>query len=529
MDEHSRNDKPTPSEAEDFRSLPNPPDGSAAIPDEILPTPQEPDTISDPSAPTLEKAEDLLPDSPSAEASSFFAAPTDIASPSAQDAAADIPTAFRDIIDEAAADLSDTILSLNGLLSDDPESPQSTAVFDPLSDAQELPNLFPQEEAPPAQEEVVQPTVVPRPEKKKKHRGRRIVLRCLISLFKWLVALILALAVLVGGLVGYLTVTEYDPDYAEKADVGNRLVTTTLSGASLRIVTFNTGYGALGKDADFFMDGGDGVTPESEELIKSNMVGIETILKQCDADILLLQEVDTDSKRSYELNQWLQYEYDLNGYESRFALNYSCDFVPYPLNDFIGKVHSGLATFSRYDISSATRYALPCPFDWPVRVANLKRCLLVTRIPIEGREQELVIINLHLEAYDDDGEGRIAQTKQLLSLLEEEYAKGNYVIAGGDFNQIFPDCDAYPLLDEAYWTPGKLDTLPDGWRYVYDDSQPTCRLLNKAYDPQSDATQYYVLDGFIVSPNVTVTSVRTRNEGFVYSDHNPVVIDIELN
>lgn len=503
MDERNRIDEPIPDEAEERTDA------------------------SDESIPAFEEAKDLPSEPLAEEDPSFFAAPEDDTLLGVtEDSTIEIPDAFREIVEGASADMGDTILRPDGLLPDE----QTPAAVDPLNDAQELPNLFPQEETPAAaQEEDLQPTVVPRPEKKKKSRARRIVRRCLISLFKWLIAVVLAVAVLVGGLVGYLTVTEYDPDYAEKADVGNRIITTAFAGSSLRIVTFNTGYGGLGQDTDFFMDGGDGVTPESEELIKANMLGIENILKACDADVILLQEVDTDSKRSYDLNQWLQYEYDLHGYESRFALNYSCDFVPYPLGDFIGKVHSGLATFSRYDISSATRYALPCPFEWPVRVANLKRCLLVTRIPIEGREQELVIINLHLEAYDDDGEGRKAQTQQLLSLLEEEYAKGNYVIAGGDFNQIFPDCDVYPLLNGENWAPGQLDALSDGWRYVYDDSLPTCRLLNEAYDPRSEATQYYVLDGFIVSPNVTVTSVQTLNEGFVYSDHNPVVLDIELN
>lgn len=47
-------------------------------------------------------------------------------------------------------------------------------------------------------------------------------------------------------------------------------------------------------------------------------------------------------------------------------------------------------------------------------------------------------MNLHLEAYDD-GEGKEAQTAMLLQILQEEYVKGNYVIAGGDFNQSFPD------------------------------------------------------------------------------------------
>lgn len=397
-----------------------------------------------------------------------------------------------------------------------PDEPQPEPQDEPQQESQDEPQPY-----------QPGPTVVPRPKKKKKRLGWRIVRRCFISLFKWALALALAVAILVAGLLGYLTMTEYQPGYAEKAEQGNRLISAAYTGGELRIVTFNTGYGGLGEDSDFFMDGGEGVTPESEALIRTNMIGIEQILRDCDADVLFLQEVDTDSKRSYEMNQWLQYEYDLGDYESRFALNYSCDFVPYPIGDFIGKVHSGIATYSRYDITSATRYSLPCPFQWPTRVANLKRCLLVTRIPIEGREQELVLINFHLEAYDD-GEGKEAQTQQLLELIEAEYAKGNYVIAGGDFNQTFPDSNAYLILNEKYWAPGLLEQLPDGWQYAYDDTVPTCRLLNEPYDPRSDATQYYVIDGFIVSPNVTITRVETLNEGFVYSDHNPVVLDIEL-
>lgn len=363
-----------------------------------------------------------------------------------------------------------------------------------------------------------------RPRRRWYHRLGRVGL----FLLKWVVALVLALAILAGGLVGYLTVTEYRPAYAEKADSGVTRVTRSYAGGSLRILTFNTGYGALGAEADFLLDGGSSVNPDSEELVVKNMLGIEEILRAADADVLLLQEVDIDSDRSFGRNQWKQYEFDLSGYETRFALNYSCEYVPYPFSDRIGAVQSGLATFSRYDIRSATRYSLPNGFAWPERVANLKRCLLVTRLPIEGSEQELVLVNLHLEAYDS-GEAKQAQTEALLALLEEEYAKGNYVVAGGDFNQLFPGTDRrYPLLETSNWEPGALERLTGDWAFAYDDSNPTCRLLNQPYDRRSALTQYYVIDGFIVSPNVTVTQVRTLNEDFAYSDHNPVLLEITL-
>lgn len=413
---------------------------------------------------------------------------------------------------------------------------------DPLSDVQELPTLFPQQSKPQAQEpqRAAPPTTVVRIRKDKK-TSRRILKRVLISAVKWIFAILLAIAVLAGGLIGYLTVTEYDPDYAENAKMGSKQISASYQSAMpLRIVTFNTGYGALGEDADFFMDGGKSVTPESEAYIKENMNGIERILSEIDADIIFLQEVDTDSKRSYGINQWLQYEHDLSNYESRFALNYSCNYVPYPIGlDMIGKVNSGVATFSRFDILSSTRYSLPCPFSWPTRVANLKRCLLVTRIRISdltvknGDDEivggpQLVLINVHMDAYDD-GDGREAQFKQLRELMEKEYAAGNYVIVGGDFNQSFPGSNPYPIVHDENFVPGQLPTLSAGWQYGYDKSVPTSRLLNEPYDPQSDGTQFYVIDGFIVSPNVKINSVRTLDEDFVYSDHNPVVMDIELN
>ena len=153
--------------------------------------------------------------------------------------------------------------------------------------------------------------------------------------------------------------------------------------------------------------------------------------------------------------------------------------------------------------------------------------MLVTRIPVEGAE--LVVINFHLEAYDD-GAGKTAQTQQLLDLVAEEYGKGNYVIAGGDFNQIFPGVQT-DLKPTSGWVPGYLDPLPqemEGWRYVYDDSVPTCRLLNQPYAPEDPLTQYYVIDGFLVSPNVEVLELETLDEGFRYSDHNPVVMEVSL-
>ena len=141
------------------------------------------------------------------------------------------------------------------------------------------------------------------------------------------------------------------------------------------------------------------------------------------------------------------------------------------------------------------------------------------------------MINLHLEAYDS-GEGKIAQTKQLASFMQEEYGKGNYVIAGGDFNQRFTGVDqsAYPVY-AGMWQPGEIgaEAFGSDFTLLMDNSVPTCRSLDRPYAGADNASfQFYLIDGFIVSANVTAESVETVDCGFVCTDHNSVCLRFTL-
>lgn len=337
---------------------------------------------------------------------------------------------------------------------------------------------------------------------------------------------LLALAgLLILGVV-WLTIREYRPE-AEEALFPPSGSSTLTPGASLHVLTFNTGYGGLDKTQDFFMDGGTRVQPDSREEVENNLKGISGILKENPADIYFLQEVDLDSKRSYHINEQEYYQESLD-IPGVFACNFKCDFVPYPLPP-IGKVESGILTMTDLQVSSASRISLPESFSWPVKTCNLKRCMLETRIPLTGTDKELVLINFHLEAYDS-GEGKIRQSKMLAQKLQEEYEAGNYVIAGGDFNQTFEGMDKYPLKDTENWAPGVIgeDSLPEHFSFAADDSYPTCRLLNEPYTGSFDTAQVYVLDGFIVSDNIKVNQVSVINTDFEYTDHQPVMLEARL-
>lgn len=339
------------------------------------------------------------------------------------------------------------------------------------------------------------------------------------------IALGILLILLIGAIL-WLTIREYRPEKEEILNVPEN--TKTLSqDDSLRIMTYNIGYGGLDKGEDFFMDGGSQVQPDSKEQVEKNLKGIKNILAENPADVYFLQEVDTNSKRSFYMDETAYLKDSLN-MEGIFSYNFKCDFVPYPLPP-IGKVNSGIFTLTNLKMNSATRISLPESFKWPVKTCNLKRCMQETRIPLEGTDAELVLINFHLEAYDD-GDGKIAQSKMLAEKLSKEYEAGNYVIAGGDFNQTFAGMDKYPITNTENWVPGIIssDTLPEHFSFAVDDTYPTCRLLNAPYTGSYETSQVYVIDGFIISDNIKISDISVVNTDFEYTDHQPVQMEFSF-
>ena len=337
---------------------------------------------------------------------------------------------------------------------------------------------------------------------------------------------------LVGGFLIFATATTLQVKDQEDMKINGTVETKVDKSNELKLLTWNVGYGGLDERQDCYFDGGKGVDGESKEVVNENILAMKNKIAEIDPDIFYLQEVDVDSKRSYEVDELKSFQesFSENNYNNSYAPNFRAGFVPIPLYNPLGKVDAGIASFSKYKVSSATRIQLPIPFSWPVSLLNLKRCLLVNRSPIDGSDKELVTINLHLEAYDD-GEGKAKQLKQLMDIMKEEYEKGNYVIAGGDFNQTFSNIDyaKYPKMNDWVCPIINAEDYPD-FSFNMDDSIPTCRSLYKTYaDSDKSNHQYYMIDGFITSNNITVNKIETLDLGFKNTDHNPVVMKVSLN
>lgn len=300
----------------------------------------------------------------------------------------------------------------------------------------------------------------------------------------------------------------------------------------LTCLTYNIGYAGMGKETAFFFDqgkqlhSGDAPVIMPEANVRKNLHGIERLLSAHSADVVLLQEVDRDSKRSHHVDQFEAFNDTLGPVESHFALNYHVRRIPVPnLEPFnvFGKVYSGLSTHSRHPVSRAERISLPGQYGWPDRVFQLDRCILVTRTPFGSGE--LVIVNLHLSAYDPGGTMKSEQMNLLRDFALAEYASGHHVVLGGDWNQcppgMAPDVLSpvpSPMLDAL----NSIDTgfMPQGWTWAWQDGVPTNRDGATAFSPDSSAVS--LLDFYLCSPNVDLLEIKTLNEGFDHSDHHAV-------
>ncbi len=346
------------------------------------------------------------------------------------------------------------------------------------------------------------------------------------------VVIVIVSIVLLIFLIGFsiLVFSEYFPDDRETLSIDGESTKTLKQGESTSIITYNLGYLSLDNTQDFFMDGGKGVRPQSATNVTKNLAAVNNFITNQDADIYLLQEVDTKAKRSYNINEYDGLKQNFKG-TATFAYMFNSLYIPYPVFNTVGHVESGVVTLNKYNVTDATRIALPSAYSWPKRAVMYKNCLLEQRISVEGTDKELVIYNVHLDAYGKKN-GKEGQLELLISNMKEEYEKGNYVIAGGDFNQIFPDTDLekFPVMDTKNFNPTQMsnDSLPEGWSFVTDTQKPTSRLLNEEYSGSYENTQLYVIDGFIISPNIEKESVETIENNFSYSDHQPVKLKIKL-
>ena len=365
------------------------------------------------------------------------------------------------------------------------------------------------------------------------------------NIIKIFIAFIVLILVVVGGYAIYLTTGYYRindlKEYSVDTIESNELVELN---TSYKIITYNIGFGAYNHDFSFFMDEGemlDGTKKKgsesrasSKQVVLDNTNGVIEEMKKLNPDFMFFQEVDTEASRSHKVNQYEMIDNAFNNYNSLLVSNFHSRFLFYPLLKPMGSVDSGIVTSSSKLIEKTVRYKLEIDESFPTRFFDLDRCFSVSYLPIKNSDKYLVLVNVHLSAYDKGGVFRAKQLEQLISLFNAETSLGNYVVCGGDFNHDISFDDTFNGFLSNQKTPEwvcklnkeDIENKASNMRFVTSTNAPTCRSTDMPYTKGENYT--VVLDGFIVSSNVEVSVINNIDLDFVYSDHNPVYMEFIL-
>jgi endonuclease/exonuclease/phosphatase family metal-dependent hydrolase len=334
---------------------------------------------------------------------------------------------------------------------------------------------------------------------------------------------ILIIAGILGGFLAYMTFTKEQPENVLDVKVENNKERVLQPGNEFKVTTFNIGYAGLDKDQDFFMDGGKGSGSSSKEQTEINLKNMLSFLQNENSDFTLLQEVDIKSHRSFDVNEHEFLKKGLPDYASSFGKNYDTKWVPVPVMKPMGYAEGGLSTFSKYTVQTAKRFQLPGMEPWPKRLFDLDRAIVEHKIPVNNGKY-VRLVNVHLSAYDEGGKIRKQQAEYLKEYMNKCYQNGDYVILGGDWNQLLSNAqlsDPKFVKERPEWLVELPKDFADGgFQWAVDPSIMTVRDDVKNYVEGENFVT--IIDGFIVSPNVEIINVQGKDLKFENSDHNPV-------
>lgn len=332
------------------------------------------------------------------------------------------------------------------------------------------------------------------------------------------------------GFVTYITITDYRPDDLEELEIsGPEGDVYVLQQDTFSLITWNIGYAGLGAEMDFFYEDGKQVRP-TKKMSRKYLNNIKSFIGEQDSvDFFLLQEIDVNARRSHHSNEVKEITELLENNHAVFAKNYHCQFIPIPLYEPMGYVKGGMLSFSQFPITQAQRYAYPLIADWPNKLFLLDRCFILTRFPL-ANGKDLVILNTHNSYFVTNKALRDKELKILTDKMQLEYLKGNFVIAGGDWNanppNIKPEGDFNGHVFFKSEVQMENNSIPKGWKWAYDLSAPTNRQNYKSFVKGENPTT--IFDYFVLSPNIELLMSKNVDLNFQDSDHNPSYIKLRL-
>ncbi len=339
---------------------------------------------------------------------------------------------------------------------------------------------------------------------------------------------------LIVAFLGFSYFGNYQPSEVEEMDIVCDAKSPSLTpGATVKVLSWNVQYMA-GKNYVFFYDKLDGSGKDSRpsrQDIDLTFDEVAGVIKEENPDIILIQEVDENSKRT-------DYENQVEILKNKISTEYGCytsafyhksAFVPHPM--IMGSVGLKMATYSKYKMTKSIRHQLEkIPANILMKQYNLKRAVLETWISIEGSDKPLALFNTHLDAFAqgyDTMEKQVKETKELL----DSKTKGDIPwLIGGDFN-LLPPGESYARLaddEKAYYQKEtELQKIFQNYSGI-----PALKDVNSKEFPKwfthipngRSSVPDRTIDFIFYSPNLKIGKYYVRHQDTQkISDHMPLV------
>ena len=284
---------------------------------------------------------------------------------------------------------------------------------------------------------------------------------------------------------------------------------------TLSIITFNVGY-LSGMTNNRAVD-------RNFKLFEDNLHKSLNVLQALSPDFIAFQEIDFGSDRSYHVNQLNEFQKNMKFPYAAKAVNWDKTYVPFPywpISQQFGNIYSGQAVLSNYPLIGMDIIPLVKPVNNPFyyNAFYLDRIIQVAKIKVG--KKEMVIINLHLEAFHAN-----TRDAQIITVLREvhKYSEKYPVLVVGDFNSTPPEA-THPYQDDHV-----IKTILSDFQLemaIGMDQNKKNESANFTFPSDSPSGR---LDYIFYNPKfVQIIDARVVGESEQVSDHLPVYMKFAL-
>lgn len=290
---------------------------------------------------------------------------------------------------------------------------------------------------------------------------------------------------------------------------------------TLTVVSYNIGHGqGVKENAWDYRD---------QKLTLDQLNQLAQAMKEMDADIFLLQEVDLDSKRTFRVNQ-IDFLRDRTGHQYYACANvWEKNYLPFPYwppAHHLGYIKAANCVLSRFPLSNHRRTIFEKPKSNPFwyNLGYIDRG--IQRVDVTVGKEVIALLNIHLEAWD-------IKTREEQIKITYNYMKNLNMptILGGDFNTIPPDS----AMTKGFIDDPNVDYAAENtmrWFFAADPQLKIPELLVTDNSPfelftfPSDQPNRRLDYIFLLGGNLAFQSFRVVKEAGTASDHLPVMARI---